>query len=152
MSGGDRKEGRPSPPDERHTRAVLEILLALLSINAVRIDAGLMPVHWDNELASYAHSHAVVMDSADSLFHSSDLSSLLPGRLWVGENVGICHGCNEVPVQAYLDSPTHRDVILSPRATHFGTANVDGHDVQIFAQDEDAITLPRYAVLYEGEP
>ena len=131
---------------------MLATLIMFLSINAVRISQGLQPVHWDPELAGYAHNHALVMDEADALFHSSDLSTLLPGRLWLGENVGICHGCTDVPLQAYLDSPSHRAIVLSPRATHFGTANVDGHDVQIFAQDEDAFTLPRYAVLYEGEP
>ena len=128
-----------------------EILLAAISINTARLDAGLNMVHWDHELAGYAREHAAVMAEADGLFHSSDLENLLPGRAWIGENVGICHGCTDVPLQAYLDSPSHRAVVLSPRATHFGTANIDGHDVQIFAEDEDAITLPRYAVLYQEE-
>jgi uncharacterized protein YkwD len=128
---------------------MLSVLVALLSINAVRIDAGLMPVHWDAELAQHARAHAVVMSTSG--LHHSDLGPLIDDRLWVAENVGVCRGCNDVPLSAYMDSPSHRDNVLSPRATTFGTAEVsDGTntwDVQVFGQD-DREPLPRYAVLY----
>jgi uncharacterized protein YkwD len=139
---------------------ILLTILSFFSINSERIEHGLHPLRIDQRLVVYATNHAATMGSEGRLRHSRTLSDLLPGTGGVGENVGVCWKCDVVPVSAYMESPAHRDNILNPRWTTFGTGTAVGsdgstYDVQIFAEDPSVPVLPRFAILTtteEGSP
>lgn len=97
------------------------------AINGVRKANGRPPLAYNNRLESAARSQAQLMASRDKLSH--DLGVTLRQRVTaagydgaVGENVAGGQRTLEQAIQGWLESPRHRDTLLSSRFTEFGLA------------------------------
>ena len=103
-------------------------------INGQRSSAGLAPVSSSGGLASLAASHSRSMAERNSLAHSSNLgsrvSSVLPGWLAVGENVGVGTSMSAVN-SMFMQSSSHRANILG-NYTHAGVGTFTGPDGRIW--------------------
>jgi uncharacterized protein YkwD len=110
-------------------------------LNAERREAGLPALRVLPRLSALAAAHSRVMggDSAPCgpphLHHNPDLGTRVqPARAW-GENVACAGGADEMH-QALMDSPGHRENILSPRWNAVGAGTYDGRllwGTQVFA-------------------
>ena len=103
-------------------------------INSKRSGAGLAPVSSSGGLASIAASHSRSMAERNTLAHSTNLgskvSSVLPGWLAVGENVGVGSSVAEVN-SMFMQSSSHRANILG-NYTHAGVGTFTGADGRIW--------------------
>jgi len=93
----------------------------------VRKSNGRPPLAYNPRLEAAARSQARLMSDKDQLSH--DLGVTLRQRVTaagydgaVGENVAGGHRTLEHAIQGWLDSPSHRDTLLSTRFTEFGLA------------------------------
>lgn len=129
---------------------VLEQAL-LEATNNARLQAGLLPLEYDEKLALAARQHATEMARLDYLSHSSPLpenASLTQRVAQAGssarslaENIAFLSSSSNVAqesIQGWLNSPGHRRNLLEPSFTHvgFGVAqNEQGNSyvVQVFA-------------------
>jgi hypothetical protein len=93
--------------------------------NAARAAAGLAPLAVLPALARTAEAHNDWM-VASGRFQHSNLEPLLhptvPGTSWAAENLYRGMGSAGAAVGAWLNSPSHRTNVLSPRATHLYVA------------------------------
>jgi uncharacterized protein YkwD len=93
--------------------------------NQQRAKAGLLPLKWNDTLAAAATSHAQDMAERGYLAHTSPEGSTAPeraraagyaaygsGHVYVGENLARAYYEPEALVQAWMDSPGHRQNIL----------------------------------------
>jgi hypothetical protein len=111
-------------------------------LNAERREAGLPALRVLPRLSRMAAAHSRVMggDSAPCgpphLHHNPDLGSQVqPAQAW-GENVACAGDAGEMH-QALMDSPGHRENILSPRWNAVGAGTYDGRllwGTQVFAK------------------
>jgi uncharacterized protein YkwD len=102
----------------------------LARTNAERQARGLAPVEWSAPAAEAAYLHSVDMASRGYFDHASPEGRTVANRLqdqgvlwlWVGENLSRGSGrCDPRGVmEAWLDSPTHRDTLLHPLWSHLG--------------------------------
>jgi uncharacterized protein YkwD len=99
----------------------------LAAINGVRTANGRKPLTYNYRLEEAARSQAKLMASRDQLSHN--LGFTLRQRVTnagydgaVGENVAGGQKTLEQAIQGWLNSPRHRDTLLSPRFTEFGLA------------------------------
>ena len=97
------------------------------AINGVRKANGRPPLAYNTRLETAARSQAQLMARKDQLSH--DLGVTLRQRVTaagydgaVGENVAGGQRTLEQAIQGWLDSPKHRDTLLSDRFTEFGLA------------------------------
>lgn len=97
------------------------------AVNAVRKANGRPPLAYDTRLEAAARSQAQLMAKKDQLSH--DLGVTLRQRVAaagydgaVGENVAGGQRTLEQAIQGWLDSPRHRETLLSDRFTEFGLA------------------------------
>jgi uncharacterized protein YkwD len=97
------------------------------AINGVRKANGKKPLTYNSKLAEAARSQAKLMASRDQLSH--DLGVSLRQRVTnagydgaVGENVAGGQKTLEGAIQGWLNSPAHRNTLLSDRFTEFGLA------------------------------
>lgn len=93
----------------------------LRKVNAARRIRGLAPVKLDNELSRVAQRHSHVMRADQRLFHTPDskLHRQVSGEESLGEAVG--RGTSgERLFRAFMDSPSHRSVILDRHFRFFG--------------------------------
>jgi uncharacterized protein YkwD len=97
------------------------------AINGVRKANGRKPLSYNPKLEEAARSQARLMASRDQLSH--DLGVTLRQRVTnagydgaVGENVAGGQRTLEAAIQGWLNSPAHRDTLLSDRFTEFGLA------------------------------
>jgi uncharacterized protein YkwD len=97
------------------------------AINTVRRANGRKPLKYNYRLEEAARSQARLMASKDQLSH--DLGVSLRQRVAnagfdgaVGENVAGGHRTLEQAIAGWLNSPAHRDTLLSDRFTEFGLA------------------------------
>lgn len=97
------------------------------AINGVRKANGRPPLAYNHQLEEAARSQARLMAQRDQLSH--DLGVTLRQRVTtagydgaVGENVAGGHRTLEEAIQGWLDSPSHRDTLLSTKFTEFGLA------------------------------
>jgi uncharacterized protein YkwD len=116
----------PSPgvatsPTQLNTGAILS------AVNAVRTANGRKPLVYNKRLENAARSQAQLMARKDQLSH--DLGVTLRERVTaagydgaVGENVAGGHKTLEQAIQGWLNSPRHRETLLSERFTEFGLA------------------------------
>lgn len=114
-------------PGVATTPARLSPATITAAINGVRKANGRPPLVYDPRLESAARSQAKLMASKDQLSH--DLGVSLRQRVTaagydgaVGENVAGGHKTLEQAIQGWLDSPSHRDTLLSTKFTEFGLA------------------------------
>lgn len=110
-----------TPPDG------LSIASVTKAVNDVRRLYGSNPVIYSANLAGAARTQANLMVSKDQLSHN--LGPTLRERVTaagfqgaVGENVAGGHPTLEVAIQGWLDSPAHRNTLLTNKFTQFGLA------------------------------
>lgn len=115
------------PPGVKTTPAALTTDSILAAINGVRESNGRPPLRYNYRLEKAARSQARLMASKDQLSH--DLGVTLRERVReagyegaVGENVAGGHKTLEQAIQGWLDSPSHRSTLLSPKFVEFGLA------------------------------
>lgn len=113
--------GVSTSPTQLSTGAILS------AINGVRAANGRRPLAYNKRLEGAARAQAQLMAQKDQLSH--DLGVTLRERVTaagydgaVGENVAGGHRTLEHAIQGWLDSPRHRDTLLSERFTEFGLA------------------------------
>lgn len=111
----------PTTPERLTTAAILD------AINRTRKANGRPPLTYNSRLEAAARSQARLMASRDQLSHN--LGVTLRQRVTaagydgaVGENVAGGQRTLEEAIQGWLDSPRHRETLLSPRFTEFGLA------------------------------
>lgn len=97
------------------------------AINEVRQLHGAAPVRYSTSLAGAARTQANLMASKDKLSHN--LGPTLRERVRaagfegaVGENVAGGHPTLEAAIQGWLDSPAHKNTLLTDKFTEFGLA------------------------------
>ncbi|SFR35798.1 CAP domain-containing protein [Litoreibacter janthinus] len=98
------------------------------SVNALRVAGGKNPLELDSKLTAAAATHSRDMSVQNRPWHfGSDGSSPLDrvartgyeGEM-VGENISETYENESETVAAWMESPSTRDVILSPRARKMG--------------------------------
>lgn len=111
----------PTTPDRLTTAAILA------AINGTRAANGKPPLRYNEKLEEAARSQARLMASRDQLSH--DLGVTLRQRVSaagydgaVGENVAGGHTSLEQAIEGWLNSPKHRETLLSTRFVEFGLA------------------------------
>jgi uncharacterized protein YkwD len=112
--------------------------------NAERAAASVPPLAWSEEASRAAWLHCRDMDWRHYFAHESPEGETVGHRLtaqgvrWLqaGENLSRGPGrCDaEQVVRAWMDSPTHREVLLSPLFTHLGVGVRGGGDGPWWAQ------------------
>ena len=108
--------------------------------NIERRNHGLSPLIWDNQLAAAARAHTLDMARGGFLSHSGSDGSNLGDRVtrhgfdWsrIGENVAAGQRSPQQVIQSWMNSPGHRQNILSPNFTHFGAGFLDNYWTQVF--------------------
>lgn len=114
----------PAPPASPTQLTTAQVVAA---INNVRNANGRPPLRYNERLENAARSQARLMASRDKLSH--DLGVTLRQRVTaagyegaVGENVAGGQRTLEQAIQGWLDSPSHRDTLLSTKFVEFGLA------------------------------
>ncbi len=118
------------------------------AVNLERVQAGLNPLKWNDDLAAAAREHALSMAGRDFFSHNDPVLGSLAERLnrrgiaWrmCAENIFMEEGYKDpVPraVEGWMNSPGHRQNILERRLTDSGvgtavTASGRRYFVQVF--------------------
>ena len=120
--------GAPSVPTKVERRAALEAAV-VREMNRIRTAKGLRPLHIAPSLRSAARSHTQAMLAHDFFGHASPDGTAFSERIrryytnrgfatWsVGEALMAAEGRSvdaRAIVSAWLESPSHRDIVLSP--------------------------------------
>lgn len=101
-------------------------------INRYRADRGLAPLAWNQQIADVSQGWAAHLGEATKSpifswanIHRSDAGgSLIPrGATWYREVV-VFSFTPQKSVDWWMNSPGHRDAIMSPKATHIGIGHV----------------------------
>lgn len=105
----------------------LSVATITRAINEVRRQNGAKAIAYSATLANAARTQANLMATKDELSHN--LGPTLRERVTaagfkgaVGENVAGGHKTLEAAIQGWLDSPRHRNTLLTNRFTQFGLA------------------------------
>lgn len=89
-------------------------------VNHYRAEHGLPRVRNDQELSTYAWNHSVAMARQRRLFHSTNVTSQIDGRVRVwGENIGYGPGVWRV-FREFVKSASHRANLLGAGFRHGG--------------------------------
>ena len=104
--------------------------------NEIRIQEGVPPLIWDERAAMAAYGHSWDMDVRGYFDHISPDGASVADRLefegiefqYAGENIARGQASPAEVVMAWMDSPAHRENILSPFWTHVGVAVHTGTD------------------------
>ena len=122
-SGSGSGGGNPdNNSGEDFAKQVLELT------NDFRGENGLQPLKWDPELASAAQEHSDNMGEQDFFSHTGQDGSLPWDRTEaagddntsIGENIAAGQSNPEEVVQAWIDSPGHRENMLNPDYEYLG--------------------------------
>jgi uncharacterized protein YkwD len=115
------KPGVSTTPQQLTTAAILA------AVNGVRKANGRAPLRYNQRLEQAARAQAQLMAKRDQLSHN--LGVTLRQRVSaagydgaVGENVAGGQRTLEQALQGWLNSPAHRETLLSSRFTEFGLA------------------------------
>jgi len=128
---------RAAPCDPNPAQYLLE------EINRIRADEGVPPV-WPNlhlARAADAHARAIAMGDAEGHFGEDGSDPLQRIReagylpLAFGENVAIGTAASSMVVEAWMESPTHRTVLLDPSVDEVGFGGVLDIDRPIWVAD-----------------
>jgi uncharacterized protein YkwD len=127
------------PTGEQALNTAADALICL--VNAERTDRGLRPLQRDGDLGQAAHRHSADMVQRTYFAHESPSGDSIgdrvrdagygkPGDGWlVGETLGWGSGRKATPnwiLDAWLDSPPHRKIMLRDEYQEFGIAVVGG--------------------------
>ncbi|MDJ0523520.1 MAG: CAP domain-containing protein [Planctomycetota bacterium] len=134
-----------TPPGESMTAQELAMALEVLDrVNHERAVHGLEPVAWDSEAADAAYDHCVDMRLRGYYAHVSPemrggCERMRDGGvhmdLCVGENLARHNESPASVVAAWMGSPSHREIMLSPYATHVGIGVHTGRGGPWWAQE-----------------
>lgn len=127
----DRTPGGPASPDAgwEGSGCVVTVRQEVLDrIAALRKERGLPALRPHPELARAAQGHTGDQAARDRVTHSGADGTVVADRVeragyayaTVGENVAGGYPSPEAVVAAWLDSPGHRAILLSPDARHAG--------------------------------
>lgn len=103
-------------------------------VNQIRVDAGLNAVEYHADLAWSAMVHAMDLSLCDYFSHDSLDGTSFFDRCHGGPFEGTCSGENigggqsspQAVIDAWMDSPGHRDNILYPHHEYLGVAYFEG--------------------------
>ena len=103
-------------------------------VNQIRVDAGLNAVDYHADLAWSAMVHAMDLSLCDYFSHDSLDGTSFFDRCHDGPFEGTCSGENigggqsspQAVIDAWMDSPGHRDNILYPHHEYLGVAYFEG--------------------------
>lgn len=122
------------PPDNGQVIIREEVEAAVFEyVNAVRVDEGLTPLIYDADVSAVALAHSKDMFDRSYLDHKNP-EGLRPcdrltqaGITWshVGETIFYTEGYSPekiaaMTIDAWMESPSHRKVLLNPVYTHSG--------------------------------
>lgn len=129
-------------PDARDAPSEADFLARL---DSARSAAGLGSLAARDDLVDVARRHSEDMATQHRLYHNPSLQSQVTGWQRVGENVGT--GSDVASVHdAFMQSPVHRDDILSPYFTEVGIGVVwDGSTLwvtEVFRQPSSPAARP----------
>lgn len=121
------------PPPTSTSAAQLTTGSILAAINGVRKANGRKALTYNHRLEQAARNHAQMMASRNQVSHT--LGGSLRQRVAavgyegaVGENIATGQLTLEEAIQGWLDSGSHRNVLLSDRFTEFGLAAVNANN------------------------
>lgn len=139
---------------------MLDILTAIaLLIASVRAEAGLQAVRPDPALDAIAQVRAETQAQQMRLSHDMASIDVMLSNAGIVfdlslENLAAVSGKDE-PVAMWLNSPTHRDVLLSPEADAFGLGAAKGSDgrtyVALLMIDEPVVEPVRVVTVFRCE-
>ena len=138
----------------------ITIQQVLAQTNQRRIDSSLPALAIDDTLADAARRKASDMFTFDYWAHVNPRNGTQPWYFfdavgykyrYAGENLARDFATTPPMVQAWIDSPTHRDNLLSPHYEDTGIAVVNGKlggiettlVVQLFGSKQSALTIPK---------
>ena len=90
--------------------------------NNARVAAGLPALQLDGQLSAVAQAWANKLAASNVLSHNGALRAQVSNWTDLGENVGMAGDIPSVQ-QAFMNSPEHRDNIMSPRYTLMGVGS-----------------------------
>ena len=103
----------------------------VIEVNRYRIEAGLAPLTMRTPLMNAAEKYSAAMAAADEIGHDVDGSNVgdrisAEGYVWsaCGEAVGAGYATPESVVAGWMNSPGHREIILTAGYTDVGAGYV----------------------------
>ena len=112
--------------------------------NEIRIQYGLNPLIWDDELAEVGRVHCIDM-AAKEYFDHNNPEGLTPFdrmhkagiyRIYAGENIAAGQVTPADVTEAWMNSPDHKENILNPNFTRLGAAFYRGGNLGIYWSQE----------------
>lgn len=113
MTGAQAAEARPA----------LQVTRLARLHNIARLDVERPRLRFDTGLSIVARRHSLRMAREGRLYHSTDLTRRVRRWRYLGENVGVGPSIEDLQ-QAFMDSPPHRQNILSGRYRDVGVGVV----------------------------
>ncbi|MBR9919424.1 MAG: CAP domain-containing protein [Bacteroidetes bacterium] len=103
------------------------------------------PLDWDHQLEMAAGRHAADMDVNGFFSHKGSDGTRVAqrateaGYVWssIGENIAFGYQSVEMAVQAWIDSPSHCELMMSPDFIDMGAARSGTYWVQTFGRTLD---------------
>ncbi|MDU0478723.1 CAP domain-containing protein [Staphylococcus chromogenes] len=92
------------------------------SVNAIRAEAGMHTLAWNDGLANSSRSWAQTSAVRDQLAHDPEALNLSDM-----ENVAVMYNNPRDAVNAWMNSPAHRDNIFNPHAKTMGIGVAKNH-------------------------
>lgn len=120
-------------PRARADAGAAETQLAAATDGA-RASAGVPALAWAGDLASVAERQAQRMATRRSIYHNPNLGTEVSDWEQVGENVGVGQDAGQVH-EAFMNSPHHRDNILSAVYTEVGFGTATGDDGRLYVAE-----------------
>lgn len=128
-STGSTLAGRQSVKPSRGDRLIRQVLTLT---NLYRQEAGLQPLRLNSTLNAAAHTHSLDMATQDFFGHVGSNGSTVFNRLdtagydytTAGENIAAGFTTAKTVVDAWMNSPTHRQNILTPFVEEVGIGYV----------------------------
>jgi cysteine-rich secretory family protein len=100
-------------------------------INAERTSRGLSPLFIRDDLIEVARAWSARMASEGRIWHDPNITEKVQGWTVLGDNVGRGPSASAIH-RAFMESPTHKDVILDPRFNEVGVGIVmDGSTMYV---------------------
>jgi uncharacterized protein YkwD len=140
-----------APPDQEALAALAKTEQAVLDLaNAERKKLQLPPLIAEPLLTKAARQHSANMAKQSRLEHTLDEKSVggrldAVGYVWIrcGENIALGPRTPAEAVSAWMESPSHRDNLLSKDFTHIGVASATASDGQHYWTMVLAAPLPK---------
>jgi hypothetical protein len=127
----------------------------LSEINAERRSRGLSTLVASSDLIEVARMWSARMAAEGRIWHDPNIAERVDGWTVLGDNVGRGSSVSAVH-QAFMDSPTHEDVILDPRFNEVGVGVVmDGslmYVTEVFARRSSSPAAPVVAPRRRAAP